>query len=89
MEEIIPSLVDYHHKMIDKQLVSQVKKLNFPIKGREKLRKMYNESAKKSDEYPNGQTWLLYNYKKNLDQVKDKEEKRETLVNKKREQLRD
>jgi hypothetical protein len=44
-EEIIPSLVDYHHRQIDAQRVSQVKSLAFPIKGKEKLLEWYNQSA--------------------------------------------
>lgn len=55
-EQVIPSLIDYHFKEIDAQRISSVKKLNFPIKGKEKLLEWYNNSAKNLDDYGDGST---------------------------------
>lgn len=49
-EEIIPSLIDYHFKQIDAQRISQIKRLSFPIKGKEKLRDWYQQSLRNQDD---------------------------------------
>jgi len=41
-EEIIPSLIDYHTKNVDPQRIAIVKNLQFPQKGKEKLKDWYN-----------------------------------------------
>lgn len=44
-EEIIPSLVDYHYKQVNKSRISIVKNLQFPPLGKEQLMKWFKMSA--------------------------------------------
>ncbi len=82
-EEIIPSLIDYHFKHIDAQRISQIKKLAFPIKGKEKLLDWYNMSFRNQEDYGDGTTHFMRYYKRMLSDVKEKE----ASIIKKREQL--
>ena len=49
-EEIIPSLIDYHGKDIDPLRIATIKNLNFPIKGKDKLKEWYLKSDKNASD---------------------------------------
>jgi len=46
MEEIIPSLIEYHFKQIDAQRISTVKKLDITLSGKKTLLDWFNMSAR-------------------------------------------